>query len=281
MGKLTTKSASRLSDSSRFQGKLDSADPALPIVCQNNLSLLAGAHTLDASNDAGQETFVTITTANPKARQHTPQARERRRVVKDRVANFEAAARHAYEIDRPLTLAITINWTALIQAGERNAGHCLGRDEGAREAYLRAELSRCRPKTAPSTPFVAVWGRDIGHRMGIHTHIGLHCSFRHPDHLAALVAMLERICGSSVAPCVGWADDNVLAESFCKGWQVKRIYGDTLLSGALRWVNYIARQWERHNEWPNLEGKAFGVSHAIGPAARASWHSLHGLAAPS
>jgi len=260
---------------------LDSADLGLPIVCNNNPSLLALPHTWDASNYAGQNTFVTINTAKPKARQNTPQPRERRRIVKDRVANFEAAARFAYEIDRPLTLAVTINWTALIQAGERNAGHCLGREESAREAYLRTELSPCRLKTAPGTPFVAVWGRDIGHRMGIHTHIGMHCSFRQPDHLVSLVAMLERICGSSASPTGNWDDPDVIAESICKGWQVKRIFGNILLSGALTWVNYIAEQSEQHNEWPNLVGKAFGVSQAIGPAARACWRQLHGLAAPS
>ncbi len=280
MGKLTTKKQLLLADSPRFQGGLDASELALPIVCQKTVSLLPASTQPDAVDAAGHNLVATITTAKPKARQHTPQARERRRVVKDRLSNFEAATRFAYQMAWPLNLAITINWTALIQAGDCNAGNCLDREEAARESYLRSELSRCRPQTAPGAPFVAIWGRDIGRRMGSHTHIGLHCCLRYPKHLLFLVAMLERICGSPASTAPGRFDENVMAESSCKGWQVKLIYGQSLLSGALAWVDYIARQSEQHNEWPDLAGKAFGVSQAIGPSARATLKAPHGFDPP-
>jgi hypothetical protein len=158
VGKLTTKSVLLLADSPSFQGEVDSGELAPPLVCQKTLSLLRPSRQPDTVDAAGQNLVATITTAKPKARQLTPQARERRRVVKDQMANFEAAARYAYQMAWPINLAISINWAAIFQAGERNPGNCLGCDEASRESCLRSELSRCRPNSAPKTAFVAVWG---------------------------------------------------------------------------------------------------------------------------
>ena len=270
MGKLTTKSVRRLHNSPLFQGRGDSA-AATPLIVYDKSPPFPPPFTPPQANIyVDSKSRSAAATTKPKTRRSFPQSRERRRVEKDRRVNFEAAARFAYHMGWPLNLAITINWTALIQAGERNHGNCLGRDEVGREAYLRSELSRCRPQTACRAPFVAIWGRDIGNQMGSHTHLAIHFSLQLPKHLFKLIAMLERICGSSVAPAEESRDRKVLAESGCKGWQIKFIYGRNLLSGALAWVDYIARQSENHAVWPDLEGKVFGISQAIGPAARAA-----------
>jgi hypothetical protein len=54
---------------------------------------------------------------------------------------FREAVVFAYAMDWPLNIGITITWTALETAGERNEGHCLGRGEWDREKYTRDELA--------------------------------------------------------------------------------------------------------------------------------------------
>ena len=268
MGKLATKPAPSARAKPLFLRQKVSGPSTPPIVITTSTCSEAKSYIPCATN---AQLLSTTTTAKPKARQNSAKSREQRRVEKDRRANFEAAARFAYQMDWPLNLAITINWTCLIQAGDRNAGHCLGRDEASREAYLRAELSRCRPKPTPNTPFVAIWGRDIGSKMGSHTHIALFWPGWHTNTRSALIALLERITGSPVAPYEETDGRYVIAESVCQGWQIKTVYGRNLLAGALAWVDYIARQSDKHTVQPGILGKAFGVSQAIGPKARAAW----------
>lgn len=135
---------------------------------------------------------------------------------------------------------------------------------------MRSELSRCKPGATQGFPFVAIWGRDIDAWMGLHTHLGINWSWRHDPNMTALIALLVRICGSPARPECEHTDRTVFAESICGGWQIKLIYGRSLLEGALEWTDYIVEQSEKHHLWPDIAGKAFGVSQAIGRAARSS-----------
>lgn len=267
VGKLTTKRAEALAENPVFEGAEKTRAKTPLIVCAKNISAQASPTLVEGSREG--ESSSVIATAKPKARQHPPHPRERRRIEKNRRHNFEAGTRFAYKMGWPINIAITINWTALIQAGEHNEGHCLFRSERARETYLRAELTRSRPQSPEGTPFVAIWGRDIGSRMGLHTHLALHWSLRSKTSLFNLLALMQRVTGSAaVETPQDRRKGNLTFASSCRGWLVETIYGKDLLTGALNWVDYIARQSENHAEWPDLAGKAFGISEAIGPKAR-------------
>ena len=179
---------------------------------------------------------------------------------------FQDAVSFAYSKDWPLTTAITVSWDALKQAGERNEGHCLGMASWDRERYLRKELARlCRSR---GLPFAAIWGRDVGRVIGAHVHLSL---FYPSWRLAELVTLIELLTGSLadfvqtpyVAPLV--------ARSVCGGWRIDMNCRDK--EGALSWADYICEQHDKHPDIPELKGKAFGVSVAIGHAAqkRAGW----------
>ena len=178
------------------------------------------------------------------------------------------AVAFAFARDWPINLAITVGWVVLIHAGAHNEGHCLGLDESGRDERLRAELCRLRPMTADKAPFVALWARAIGGHVGHHIHLGLFWSIG-VDGLKKLVALLERLTGSPAAPTDTLKDRNVIAQSVCKGWQIKRIYGSTQLIGALNWCEYMLQHADKHLEVP--QGKTFGLSQAIGPKARAAF----------
>ncbi len=193
-------------------------------------------------------------------KEHRP-CRQQRRRGKARVAHFREATEFAYEMDWPMNIALTVSWDALVQAGEKNDGHCLGRGAWDREAYSRKELARlCRSE---GLPFVAVWGRDIGADIGMHVHMAI---FLPSPYLARLVTVIERISGSSAAFLL---DDpysaDVAARSICGGWQIGMMDDK---ANALAWADYIVSQHEKHPTPPDLKGKAFGVSQAIGKRAR-------------
>jgi len=177
--------------------------------------------------------------------------------------HFRDAVAFAYEMDWPMNIALTVSWDALLQAGEKNGGHCLGRGAWDREAYFRKELGRlCRSE---GLPFVAVWGRDVGRDIGTHVHVLIFWPSR---HLAKLVTMIERISGSPADTVRVPYSDSVAARSTCGGWQINvNVWKDDRAS-ALNWADYIARQHEKHPTPPDLKGKAFGVSQAIGKRAR-------------
>jgi hypothetical protein len=169
----------------------------------------------------------------------------------------------AYEMDWPMNTAITVSWDALVQAGEKNDGHCLGRGAWDREVYFRNELARlCRSE---GLPFVAVWGRDIGRDIGSHTHLLIFWPSR---HLTRLVTLIERITGSSADFVRPPYSADVVGRSVCGGWQINMNVSKDDRASALRCADYIARQHEKHPAPPILEGQAFGVSQAIGKAAR-------------
>lgn len=273
VGKLTTKAQRKSVVTPLFQRPALYPRQATPIVCKKKVSGCSTAPALepadpDTAGPLGHDGPATAATAKPKERQHPRETREQRRVKKDRRSNFMQAVAFAFARDWPINVAITVGWVVLIHAGAHNEGHCLGLDEAGRDERLRAELCRSRPVTADKAPFVALWTRATARHVGHHTHLGLFWPPR-VGSLEKLVALLERLTGSPAAPTDTLKDPNVLAQSVCKGWQIKRIYGKTQLIGALNWIEYMLQHADKHLEVP--QGKTFGLSQAIGPKARAAF----------
>ena len=176
---------------------------------------------------------------------------------------FREAVAFAYAMDWPLNIGITITWWALQTAGEHHKGHRLGRSEWDRESYTRNELARlCRLN---SLQFVALWGRDLGADMGSHVHLSM---FWPSYKLAQLIAVIERISGSSAAFVLTPYAADVVARSVCGGWQINMNNRKDDKESALEWAEYIAAQHAKHPAPPEIKGKAFGVSEAIGKAAQ-------------
>lgn len=176
---------------------------------------------------------------------------------------FREAVAFAYEMDWPLNVGVTITWAALLRAGERNEGHCLGRGEWEREKYTRNELTRLC--CSEGLPFAALWGRDVGADMGSHVHLSMFWPSR---KLARLVALIERISGSSADFVLKPYTADVVARSVCGGWQINMNNRKDDKASALEWAEYIAAQHAKHPAPPEIKGKAFGVSQAINKAAR-------------
>ena len=194
---------------------------------------------------------------NPRPSRH-----ERRR-ERERLMRFREAVSFAYAMDWPLNIGITITWAALQTAGEKNEGHCLGRGEWDRESYARDELARlCRSE---GLPFVALWGRDVGADMGSHVHLSM---FWPSQKLAQIVAVIERISGSSADFVLTPYAADVVSRSVCGGWQINMNTRQDDKAGALEWGEYIAGQHAKHPAPPEIKGKAFGISEAIGSAAQ-------------
>jgi len=212
--------------------------------------------------------IISSATAKPKARQHLPSRYDRRK-ERERHLRFDKAVTFAYAMDWPITTTITISWTALQATGERNEGHCLGRDAWDRETYIRDELARlCRSQ---GLPFAALWGRDVGAHMGSHVHLSMFW----PCHkLAQFVAVIERVSGSAAAyknPMYSEIEVNgkikcIYARSTCGGWQIDMNKRDK--EGALELAGYLAGQHAKHPAPPAITGKAFGISKALGKAAQ-------------
>lgn len=193
---------------------------------------------------------------------HRPTRHEKRK-ERERSVRFRKAVIFAYAMDWPTNIGLTITWTALETAGERNEGHCLERGEWDREQYTRDELSRlCRSE---GLPFVALWGRDVGTYMGSHVHLSM---FWPPYKLAKLVAVIERISGSSADFVLEPYAADVVARSVCGGWQINMNIRKDDKKSALEWAEYIATQHAKHPAPPEIKGKAFGISQAIGKAAQ-------------
>ena len=176
---------------------------------------------------------------------------------------FREAVAFAYAMDWPLNIGLTITWTALQLAGERSEGHCLGRGEWERERYLRDELARlCRLE---GLPFVALWGRDVGATMGSHVHLSM---FWPCYKLAQLVGVIERLSGGSADFVLRPYAADVVARSVCGGWQINMNARKDDKASAIDWAEYIAEQHDKHPATPEIRGKAFGISEAIGKAAQ-------------
>ncbi len=162
-----------------------------------------------------------------------------------------------------MNLGLTISWDALRAAGDRNEGHCLGRGAASREKYTRDELARlCR---SDGLPFVALWGRDVGTNMGSHVHLSM---FWPSYNLAKLVVVIERISGSSADFVLKPYTADIVARSVCGGWQININNRSNDKVSALKWAEYIAAQHAKHPSPPEIAGKAFGISHAIGKVAQ-------------
>lgn len=176
---------------------------------------------------------------------------------------FLEAVAFAYAMDSPLNIALTVSWDALLRAGEHNEGHCLGRGEWDRERYMRDELARlCRSE---GLPFVALWGRDVGADMGSHVHLSM---FWPSYKLAQLVAVIERVSGSKADFVLKPYTADTVARSVCGGWQINMNNREDDKAGATEWAEYIAAQHDKHPVPPEIKGKAFGISQAIGRAAQ-------------
>ncbi len=189
--------------------------------------------------------------------------RQQRRREKARVTHFREAVAFAYEMDWPLNIALTVSWDALVQAGEKNDGHCLGRGVWGREKYFRNELARlCRSE---GLPFVAVWGRDVGRDVGAHVHLLIFWPSR---YLSKLVTLIERVTGSPAAFVRPAYSTDAVGRSICGGWQVNMPTWKDARASALDWADYIAKQHAKHPAPPALTGKAFGVSQALGKGSR-------------
>jgi hypothetical protein len=160
---------------------------------------------------------------------------------------FREAVAFAYAMDWPLNIGITITWAALAAVGEHNEGHCLGRGEWDREKYARDELARlCRSE---GLPFVALWGRDVGADMGSHVHLSMFWPSR---KLAQLVAVIERISGSSADFVLQPYAADVVARSVCGGWQINMNTRKDDKQSALEWAEYIAAQHAKHPAPPEI-----------------------------
>lgn len=176
---------------------------------------------------------------------------------------FRDAVVFAYAMDWPLNIGITITWDALRTAGEQNEGHCLGRGKWGRESYTRDELARlCRSE---DLQFVALWGRDIGVDMGAHMHLSM---FWPSYKLVQLVTLIERVTGSLADFVLQPYTADVVARSVCGGWQINMNNRKDDKASALEWAEYIAAQHAKHPAPPEIKGKAFGISQAVGKTAQ-------------
>lgn len=176
---------------------------------------------------------------------------------------FSDAVVFAYAMDWPLNIGITITWDALRTAGEQNEGHCLGRGEWGRESNTRDELARlCRSE---GLQFVALWGRDKGVDMGAHMHLSM---FWPSYKLVQLVTLIERVTGSLADFVLQPYTADVVARSVCGGWQINMNNRKDDKASALEWAEYIAAQHAKHPAPPEIKGKAFGISQAVGKTAQ-------------
>jgi hypothetical protein len=101
--------------------------------------------------------------------------------------------------------------------------------------------------------------------MGSHVHLSI---FWPSYRLAQLVAVIERISGSSADFVLKPYAADVTARSVCGGWQINMNNRKDDKQSALEWAEYIAAQHDKHPAPPEIKGKAFGISEAIGKTAQ-------------
>ena len=101
--------------------------------------------------------------------------------------------------------------------------------------------------------------------MGSHVHLSMFWPSR---KLAQLVAVLERISGSSADFVLAPYAADVVARSVCGGWQINMNTRKDDKQSALEWAEYIAAQHAKHPAPPEIKGKAFGIAEAIGKTAQ-------------
>lgn len=196
----------------------------------------------------------------PPARLRLPDARERRatqakeeRRQRQR-ASFADSAAFAYFMGWPLSMRVTVTWDRCFW-GDRDPGHVLTKPDRERSERLRDALDRRLRKDGLA--FACTWSRDVGGKLGHHIHLGLYW----PLPLKELAWLLARLTGSR--PSSDRLPRAVLAQSECKGWQVKGNTARDEIPSAIRWTDYQLDQTPRHLVMPKLEGKLLGVSRAI------------------
>jgi hypothetical protein len=80
--------------------------------------------------------------------------------------------------------------------------------------------------------------------------------------------VIERISGSSADFVLKPYSADVVARSVCGGRQINMNNRKYDKASALEWADYIATQHAKHPAPPEIKGKAFGISEAIGKAAQ-------------
>jgi len=101
--------------------------------------------------------------------------------------------------------------------------------------------------------------------MGLHVHLAMFWPSR---KLAQLVAVIERVSGSPADFVLTPYAADVVARSVCGGWQLNMNNRKDDKQSALEWAEYIAAQHAKHPALPEIRGKAFGISQAIGKSAQ-------------
>lgn len=101
--------------------------------------------------------------------------------------------------------------------------------------------------------------------MGSHVHLSI---FWPSYKLAQLITVIERISGSSADYVLKPYAADVVARSVCGGGQINMNTRTDDKASALEWAEYIASQHAKHPAPPEIKGKAFGISQAIGKAAQ-------------
>ena len=101
--------------------------------------------------------------------------------------------------------------------------------------------------------------------MGDHVHISMFWPSRFQGQL---VALLERITGSTAEFIRPPYSADTTARSVCGGWQIDMNNSRDAEASSIAWGGYIATQHGKHPSPPNLKGKGFGISQAIGTKAQ-------------
>lgn len=172
--------------------------------------------------------------------------------------HFTDATAFAYFKGWPLEMRITITWGGCIY-GDQNEGHILGLADSARNERLRSELARLLRNGMYT--FACIWSRDEGLKLGLHTHLGLYWPL--PEN--KLVQLLARLTGSPQSP--DRLKRDVVAQSECGGWQIKRNMARNEFRSAMTWATYLRDQSQQHLIVPRIPGKVLGVSRSLGLGA--------------
>ena len=77
--------------------------------------------------------------------------------------------------------------------------------------------------------------------------------------------LLTRLTGSP--PSQARLPREVVAQSECRGWQIKRNMARDELRSAMTWTTYLRDQGQRHLIVPRIPGKVLGVSRSLGLGA--------------
>jgi hypothetical protein len=167
-----------------------------------------------------------------------------------------------------LDMRTTVSWDHCARIGDRLPGNILAlrpkeRSERLCEALWQAARNHGKPHAY-------IWSRDECMRRGLHDHLAVHWPL--PLELNNLVWLLAALTGS--LPSSGRLPRGVVAESECKGWQVKQNTAKDEIRSAVDWMGYLRDQGPRHLVAPKIEGKLLGVSRTLAPKAIAPYREV-------